>query len=591
MTEIRRSPQVEGRAALGRLGGALKFGVPAAVVWVVVNSYWPDEWTEPDEQMRQQIALVVCGLLAALALFALVMCVVHAHRWRQARRWERMLEDPATAHLVPPLASHLKSVDTRSGFTVVGLWVLLAALPVGLTVYSALAMAGRVPPLHDDTGADVSANFLILGVVLLPLTIVAVRRAHRWRVARAVERLSSDSRLAPPPHMAADVAPRSASSIPHLDVIFGREGAGLDPETISPRSGRPTSEPLHILYLRLFDNVAGTARFLSGRWRYAGYVYLLRSATQVDVDEFESAKDSDSMATFFISTADQLEAAIARQSTGIYDEPRPHGFIKTWRWATNQERGRYPAPALLCHSSFWKSAVDLLLPRVDLVALDLSGYRPEHTGTRYELQRVIDRFPIDHVMLLAETTSDRRFLTAQVGAAWAQMAEGSPNSGSDPRTVHVELGSEALETRARSARMVAVGMNDLNATIIEEFRANDGRVGGNFEGANMLLLHTRGARSGRERVNPLLYRRDGDAFVVCAPEFGAQTNPAWYHNLLAHPEVEAEVGADTVLLRARVATGAERERLINAQTQDTPGFADYVRNTPRQIPVVILEPR
>jgi deazaflavin-dependent oxidoreductase (nitroreductase family) len=139
--------------------------------------------------------------------------------------------------------------------------------------------------------------------------------------------------------------------------------------------------------------------------------------------------------------------------------------------------------------------------------------------------------------------------------------------------------------------MVAVGMNDLNATVIEEFRANDGRVGGNFEGASMLLLHTRGARSGRARVNPLLYRRDGDAFVVCAPEFGAPTNPAWYHNLVAHPEVEAEVGADTVLLRARVATGAERERLWNAQEQDTPGFADYERNTQRQIPVVILEPR
>jgi deazaflavin-dependent oxidoreductase (nitroreductase family) len=591
MAEIRRIPQVEGRAALRELVGVLKFAVPSAVVWVGVNRLWPDEWTEPDEQTRQQIALAVSGLLVVFALWALVECLVHAHRWRQARRWERMLDDPATAHLVPPLASHLKTVASSSGFTVVGRWALLAAFPVGLTVYSALALAGRVPPLHDDTGADVSAGYLILGVAFLPLTILAVRRARRWRVARAVERLSSDSRLAPPPHIAADVAPRSASSIPHLDVIFGREGAGLDPQTISLRCGRPMSEPLHILYLRLFDNVAGTARFLNGRWRYAGYVYLLRSATQVDVDEFESAKDSDSMAMLFISTPDQLEAAIARQSTGIYDEPRPDGLIKRWRWATNRERGRYPAPALLCHSSFWKSAVDLLLTRVDLVALDLSGYRPEHTGTRYELQRVIDRFPIDHVMLLAETTSDRRFLTAQVGAAWAQMAEGSPNSGSDPRAVHVELGSEALETRARSARMVAVGMNDWNATIIEEFRANDGRVGGNFEGTPMLLLHTRGARSGRERVNPLLYRRDGDAFVVCAPEFGAPTNPAWYHNLVAHPEVEAEVGADTVLLRARVATGAERERLWNAQEQDTPGFADYERNTPRQIPVVILEPR
>ena len=235
-------------------------------------------------------------------------------------------------------------------------------------------------------------------------------------------------------------------------MIFGPERAGLDAQTIPRRSGRPASEPLQILYLRLFDNVAGMTRFLNGRWRLVGYVHLLRSATQVDVDEFESAKDSDSMATLFISTPGQLEAALARRPTGRYDEPRPDGVIDRWKWMTNPERGRYPAQALLCHGTFWKTAVDLLLAHVDLVALDLSGYRPEHTGTRYELQRVVDRFPIDHVMLLAETTSDRHFLTAQVGAAWAQMAEGSPNTGSDRRAVHVELGSDSLENAKRRAR-------------------------------------------------------------------------------------------------------------------------------------------
>ena len=95
--------------------------------------------------------------------------------------------------------------------------------------------------------------------------------------------------------------------------------------------------------------------------------------------------------------------------------------------------------ALLCSDSFWKEAIDLLLARVDLVALDLSGYRPEHIGTRYELQRVIDRYPIERVTILAEPTSDQVFLTAQIEAAWKQMADGSPNTGTDPQTAYVAI--------------------------------------------------------------------------------------------------------------------------------------------------------
>src|SRR5881227_3047419 len=132
-------------------------------------------------------------------------------------------------------------------------------------------------------------------------------------------------------------------------------------------------------------------------------------------------------------------------------------------------------------------------------------------------------------------------------------------------------------------------MSDWNTAIIEEFRANDGDVGGGFAGAPMLLLHTTGAKSGQERVNPMVFRRDGDAYVVFASKAGADTNPDWYHNLLAHPEVEAEIGAERVALRARVAEGDERERLWSAQKQDMPGFADYERTTSRQIPVVVLE--
>ena len=133
-------------------------------------------------------------------------------------------------------------------------------------------------------------------------------------------------------------------------------------------------------------------------------------------------------------------------------------------------------------------------------------------------------------------------------------------------------------------------MSDFNASIIEEFRANAGKVGGPFEGAAMLLLHTTGARSGAERVNPLVYSTDGDSLVVFASKGGAPTNPDWYHNVVAHPDVTAEVGTDTVALRARVADAAEREALWSRQKERMPGFADYEAKTTRQIPVVVLEP-
>lgn len=132
--------------------------------------------------------------------------------------------------------------------------------------------------------------------------------------------------------------------------------------------------------------------------------------------------------------------------------------------------------------------------------------------------------------------------------------------------------------------------NDWNAKIIQEFRANDGKVGGPFEGALILLLHTTGAKTGKERVNPMMYRRVGGNYVVFASKAGAPTNPDWYHNLVANPAVRAEIGRQTLDLTARVADSAEREPIWAAQKADYPGFAEYERKTSRQIPVVILEP-
>ncbi len=133
-------------------------------------------------------------------------------------------------------------------------------------------------------------------------------------------------------------------------------------------------------------------------------------------------------------------------------------------------------------------------------------------------------------------------------------------------------------------------VHDFNATIIEEFRANAGRLGGQFDGAPVLLLHSTGAKSGKERVNPMMYQQVGDHYAVFASKAGAPTNPDWFHNLVAHPEATIEIGTASMPVRARVATGAERDTIWQTQKERYPGFADYERSTDREIPVVILEP-
>ena len=133
--------------------------------------------------------------------------------------------------------------------------------------------------------------------------------------------------------------------------------------------------------------------------------------------------------------------------------------------------------------------------------------------------------------------------------------------------------------------------SDWNRKIIEEFRTNGGKVGGNFAGAPLLLLHTMGARSGEERTNPVMYRDLGDGRVaVFASRGGAPRHPDWYHNLVANPDVSAEIGAETRRYRARTATSDEREPIWSEQKVEYSGFADYEAKTERQIPVVILEP-
>jgi deazaflavin-dependent oxidoreductase (nitroreductase family) len=132
--------------------------------------------------------------------------------------------------------------------------------------------------------------------------------------------------------------------------------------------------------------------------------------------------------------------------------------------------------------------------------------------------------------------------------------------------------------------------DDPNAPVIEEFRANRGVVGGYFEGMPLLLLHHKGAKSGAERVNPVAYTQDGGSYAIFASKAGAPSNPAWYHNLIAHPEVKIEVGDETLDAVASEVHGEERDRIYAKMASLLPQFAEYQQKTDRVIPVVLLTP-
>ncbi len=130
--------------------------------------------------------------------------------------------------------------------------------------------------------------------------------------------------------------------------------------------------------------------------------------------------------------------------------------------------------------------------------------------------------------------------------------------------------------------------NDFNLKIIEEFRANGGETSGPFKGRPLLLLTSKGAKSGQEGTTPLVYSKDGDKFVIIASMGGAPKNPAWYHNIKANPEVTLEVGTEKFKAKASVVEGAERERLYAQQAEMMPAFNEYKEKTTRVIPVVVL---
>ena len=133
-------------------------------------------------------------------------------------------------------------------------------------------------------------------------------------------------------------------------------------------------------------------------------------------------------------------------------------------------------------------------------------------------------------------------------------------------------------------------MSDWNNNIISEFRENEGKVGGMFEGAPLLLLHHKGAKSGTDRVSPLMYQSIDGGYAIFASKAGADTNPDWFHNLKANPVTKVEVGTDVIDVKARVAEGAEHDQIWSTQKTRYPTFAQYEQKTARdRIPVLVLD--
>jgi len=133
-------------------------------------------------------------------------------------------------------------------------------------------------------------------------------------------------------------------------------------------------------------------------------------------------------------------------------------------------------------------------------------------------------------------------------------------------------------------------MHEFNQNLIKEFRANGGKVlSGPFVNAPLLLLTTTGAKSGRPFTTPLVYTKDGDRIVIIASKGGFQTNPAWFHNLKAHPTVTIELGKEKFQAKAVITTDPERQRLFDAQAKVMPNFTEYQKATTRQIPVIALQ--
>ena len=343
------------------------------------------------------IAIPVWHLLSALLQLTGV-----TRRYLVARRWERQLDDPARAADVPPLGSHLITGSRVRVSAAIGGLVVAVLLTLGSIAFAAGAALNRLPFQPSDDAVGYSWLLAVTGLWGIFRCSRGLTVARR---AATVERLSSSG----PIEVQVRVGER-AQQIPALHIDF----AG----PLRPAPGRGSVG--RILYLRLFDNLAGTNRFVQ-LWRRYGVVHHLRSADQVTAAELKTWSGRVGDLSVFIDNDAELDEFLAASQP----IEGPDG---------------YPAGELLCHGSYWKRAVHRLLTEVDYVVLDLTGFTADHGGTAFEVRSAFDVVDVDRLRLTAATSSDQRFLNAQLQHAWSQLAADSPNAGSGVREVTVYVG-------------------------------------------------------------------------------------------------------------------------------------------------------
>lgn len=452
MRRVRKDPEELRGDVFGRARVTLVAGVLAWVVRSYGLGDWPDGWPYVELDVPDRFFPTMTAVLGLVGLGFLAGTAVAVAQWRTARRYERWAQDPELAARVPPEARHDSvrrsgRLSVRAGYYTVGVFLgsWVAVILAALAFYGVLVLLGEAPTQEDDSRLGKIYTGVFLALFATACLVPAVALFRRWYSSRTVERLSEDPNLVglTLSHPAL-VSPRRASAIPSLDVRFQPPIAGRYAELhqVTREKNVIDRRPWRIAYLRLFDNEPRVRDFMRGAWREFGYVHLIRSAASVSPTELREAHRLGTT-KMFINTRARMSEELYHQP--VHPLPRGrHRLLGAARGAVlvKDAYGSYPVRALLCHGGFWKSAVDTLLTHVDLVVIDLSGYRRENEGTRFELQRVIDRVPVHRFVLLTDASGDRAFLEAQIREAWSHMAHGSPNSGSGQRAILVAQTSD-----------------------------------------------------------------------------------------------------------------------------------------------------
>jgi len=334
----------------------------------------------------------------------------------------------------------------------------LVVAGTGVLVATYLYQEGRWPeswPPQYVGPAGLDAAALAGTLVVLIGAILAVVSGQRWYINRIVIGMSKNPALRGLlPDWSRPMRVRTAAVVPYLrtDRVPGKLPKPRRLQPVDSQHniiGRP---PLHIAYLRLFENQPRGRTFIQGAWREFGYVYLLRSAYSVTPSEYRRLRQR-GIASGFVNSPARLRATWARSVRApAYRGYRVFKNISATSIRTWDQYGGYEPVAVLCSGHYWRQAVDELLREVDAVLLDLSGFRPSNEGTGYELQRTIDLVPIERVVFLMDAFSDEKFLRGVVQDAWTRMAPDSPNSGPHPRTAYFAATDRFVTTVQRDEK-------------------------------------------------------------------------------------------------------------------------------------------